>query len=95
LFGTRIKYGRTSYITGLYNKQVPKSSLIKSCDKSYDHIVVWFDKIGIIDVTFLPQGVFLPTKSGFQWMYAFIALNDYVDIKSKVRTSAWERYATH
>jgi hypothetical protein len=88
LFETRIKYGRTSYITGLYNEQVPKSSLIKPCDKPYDHIVVWLDRIGVTDVTFLPQGVSLPTKSGSQWMYAVIALNDHVDIKSKVRTSA-------
>jgi hypothetical protein len=95
LFETRIKYGRTSYITGLYNEQVPESSLIKPCDKPYDHIVVWLDRIGVTNVTFLPQGVSLPTKSGSQWMYAVIALNDHVDIKSKVRTNACERYATH
>ncbi|KNG46753.1 hypothetical protein TW65_06552 [Stemphylium lycopersici] len=83
LFETRIKYGRTSYITGLYNKQVPKSSLIKTCDESYDHIVVWLDRIGVTNVTFPRRGVSLPTKSGSQWTYAVIAVNDHVDIVSK------------
>ncbi|RMZ73058.1 hypothetical protein GMOD_00009568 [Pyrenophora seminiperda CCB06] len=83
LFETRVKYGRTSYITGLYNERVDESILVKACDEPYDHIIVWLDRIGITAVEFLPQGVSLATRSGSPWMYAVIALDDHVEIKSK------------
>ncbi|KAJ8115841.1 hypothetical protein OPT61_g2606 [Boeremia exigua] len=53
VFQTSIKYGGKSYITGLFDQEVPCSTQIKTEDTSFDHLVVWSDWFGVTKVEFV------------------------------------------
>ncbi|KAF1357804.1 hypothetical protein EJ07DRAFT_157494 [Lizonia empirigonia] len=53
VFQTSIKYGGKSYVTGLYDQEVPHSEKIKSRDTSCDYLAIWMDKIGVTQAEFL------------------------------------------
>ncbi|KAF2633025.1 hypothetical protein BU25DRAFT_87701 [Macroventuria anomochaeta] len=57
VFQTSIEYGDKSYVTGLYDQEVPHSKKIKSRDTLCDHLAVWSDKIGVIKAEFLRSKV--------------------------------------
>ncbi|KAI1576159.1 hypothetical protein PtrEW13061_010710 [Pyrenophora tritici-repentis] len=53
VFQTSIRYGDKSYITGLYDQEVPHSEKIKSRDTLCDYLAIWTDKIGVTQAEFL------------------------------------------
>ncbi|KAF2010812.1 hypothetical protein BU24DRAFT_454374 [Aaosphaeria arxii CBS 175.79] len=83
VFETRFEFGGTSYITGLYNEEVPGSSLIKPCDEMYDYICVRINRIGITAIEFVCSDGAIPTRSKGDWVYAVAALNEPFYVKSK------------
>lgn len=84
IFETRFEFGRTSYITGLYNEEVIDSSLVKLRDVPYDYIVVWLDKVGVTAINFLPSGVTPIATRGTKWVYAIAAPKEWIHVRSKV-----------
>jgi hypothetical protein len=53
LFARWDVFEQTSYVAGLYDKNVKGSTQIKAEDASWDHVVVKSDDIGITEVAFL------------------------------------------
>ncbi|KAJ8109446.1 hypothetical protein OPT61_g7451 [Boeremia exigua] len=83
VFQTRISFGKVSYLTGLFDKAVSHSKAIKPWNEKPRYIVVWLDKIGIVDVKFLPSAKVQDSiQSEHTWVYAF-PFTETVQVKSK------------
>jgi hypothetical protein len=84
VFQTRINFGKVSYLTGLFNRMISCSKVIKTWSEKPRYIVVWLDKIGIIDINFLPSAeVHDSVQSKHTWVYAF-PFTETIQVKSKV-----------
>jgi hypothetical protein len=84
VFQTRTNFTKVSYLTGLFNKRVSCPEAIKPWSEKPRYIVVSLDKIGIIDVNFLPSAeVPDSVQSKHAWVYVF-PFTETIEVKSKV-----------
>lgn len=95
IFQTRIEFGRLSYVTGLFKEELSNSKAIKLSlgkPRKPRYIVVWLDKIGILDVKFVSSATIPdPIQSEYTWVYAF-AFTNKIQVSSKVGESRIQMY---
>jgi hypothetical protein len=53
VYETRISFGGTSYITGLYNNQVDGANQVKESGQECIYFLLWFDDLGVTAIEFL------------------------------------------
>lgn len=84
IFATYIHFGGTRYITGLHNKPIKNSVLVKAVGARFKFAIVWLNTTGITRVEFHSSVDLITSRqSGRDWVYA-ISLSDTFHIQSKV-----------
>lgn len=92
VFRTRIEFGRLSYLTGLSKEELSDSKAIKLSDEKPRYIVVWLDKIGILEVKFVSSATIQDlVEFEYTWVYAF-AFTEKIQVRSKVGKSWLQMY---
>lgn len=85
IFESRFFFYGTSYITGLYNEELPDLHLVKASVTTCRFVIVWSDKIGITNIDFLPSLESpIAERSGDRWLYAIAMIGDSIHVRSKV-----------
>lgn len=85
IFESRFFFYGTSYITGLYNEELPDSHLVKASVITCRFIIIWSDNIGITNIDFLPSLESpIAEQSGDRWLYAVAMKGNSIHVRSKV-----------
>ena len=69
IFERRFVFGMTEYVTGLYNKMVPGSRIIKRPASPSQHLTVHMGRLGITKIHF-PSAIPVNPKALGEWVYS-------------------------